>query len=399
MAQGTFETSLDLNFTEAEINGRGPVSLPNTPDQLPDPIDLADLPESILQSSAMEAVIQQNEDLMARLTVSLRRISFLEEKVKESTAESQTYKDRHENLKDQILILKEQTKRLTHKNAGVANERARRDQEIAELKEQIRVLEVRYAELFQTNRSAKQKFDDELTSYEKIVNRFRKYRQNIKITLPKFRREFDALKSRLTQQEALVAGLRQNLNETTEYITEQGQNHKREIRDLTESFEAKIKDLNGENEMLMEQNRVLGERLKEFDRLQTDRYRLENELVVANRREQESREQFETELHETQALLGKYRSESKQLAVELQEKISQIEDYKKQNDHLRETQEALNEQVESLQALWSEKQAKVENLTEQKASLQRLNQELSVACNKQRIEIRELNEKLSRSSV
>ena len=389
MTQGPFET-LDLNFAET---GRDD-SLPSTPDQLPDSIDFSHLHETAFSSNAMEAVIQQNEDLMSRLSVSLRRISFLEEKVKEAANETEMYRARHENLKDQILVLKDQAKRLAQKNAATASEQARHDQDALELKEQIRILEIRYAELFQINRSAGQKFEDEQARYEQILNRFRKYRRHIKETLPKFRAEFESLKNHKSQQDALIAGLRQNLNETTEYITEQAQNHKHEIRDLTESFEGKIKNLEGENEMLMEQNRVLGERMKEFGRLQTDRYSLENELVVAKRREQESREQFETELSETQTLLGKYRAESKQLAVDLQEKIGQVEELNTQTKNLRDTQQSLAEQIESLQVLWQEKQSKLESLTEQKASLQRLNQELSVTCNKQRVELRELKEKL-----
>src|SRR6185437_13228630 len=158
--QDSIKTSLDLDFT-GDFAGGGFTnenftlgSLPKTPDQIPDGIDLSALPESALRSNALEAVLQQNEDLMSRLSVSLRRISFLEDKVKEVSTEADMHRSRHDNLKDQVLVLKEQAKRLSAKNEALANEHSRRDQTVEELKEQIRVLEIRYAELFQTHRSS-----------------------------------------------------------------------------------------------------------------------------------------------------------------------------------------------------------------------------------------------------
>src|ERR1700688_1060347 len=74
-----------------------------TPDQIPDRISHSHLPDSVLRSTAMEAVIQQNDDLLARLSVSLRRINGLEEKLKDSMAEANMHRERHENLKDQLL--------------------------------------------------------------------------------------------------------------------------------------------------------------------------------------------------------------------------------------------------------------------------------------------------------
>ena len=386
---------LDLDFTDNELNEtQAGLLLPKTPDQIPERLDLSGVPESALRSSALDAVLQQNDDLMSRLSVSLRRISFLEDKVKETVAEAEMYQARHDNLRDQILVLKEQAKRLSAKNESLAGEHSRHDQVVNELKEQIRILEVRYAELFQTHRSSRQKAEAEIARAEQIADRYRKYRQKIKLALPKIRNELKAFKIQTAQKDTAIADLRKNLNETTQYIAEQGQNHKRELRELTESYEAKIKANEAEIEMLVEQNKLLGERAKEFDRLQSDRYRLENELVVAKRREQDGRENFESELRELQTQLAKFRGESKQLALELQQVTVSRDETKATSEETRRLNQALTEQVESLQTLWQEQQTKIENLTEQKASLQRLNQELSVASNKQRLEIRELKEKL-----
>ncbi len=388
----TIKTSLDLDFAGDDFVIDS--SLPKTPDQMPDALDFSALPESALRSNALESVLQQNEDLMSRLSVSLRRISFLEGKVKDVATEAEKHRERHDNLKDQILVLKEQAKRLAAKNEAFTAERARHGQIVDELKEQVRILEVRYAELFQSHRSSRLKVDEELGLAERETNRYRKYRQKIKLAVPNLRRELESLKVHLGQRDATLADLRKNLNETTQYITEQGQIHKRELRELTEAYEAKLKAATFGNQTLAEQNKLLEERVKQFDRVQSERYQLENELVVAKRRESDARENFEIELREMQTQLAKYRNESKQLAVELQSTSTARDEAKSAYENERRLNQKLNEQVESLQALWQEQQTKIESLTEQKASLQRLNQELSVASNKQRLEIRELREKL-----
>ena len=46
-----------------------------TPNQIPVPLDLSELPDHILRSGAVEALTNQNEDLMARLSVVLRKTS------------------------------------------------------------------------------------------------------------------------------------------------------------------------------------------------------------------------------------------------------------------------------------------------------------------------------------
>src|SRR6185437_4049080 len=133
---------------------------------------------------------------------------------------------------------------------------------------QIRVLEIRYAELFQTHRSSRLKIDDQFAAAERKTNRVQKYRQKIKLALPKLRQQLNSLQVHLAQRDATLGDLRKNLSETTQYITDQGQNHKKELRDLTESYEAKIKAVENENEGLVEQSKLLGELAKEFDRIQ-----------------------------------------------------------------------------------------------------------------------------------
>jgi len=365
-----------------------------TPDQIPDKVATSHLPESILRSTAMEAVIQQNDDLLARLSVSLRRINGLEEKLKDAMTEANMHRERYENLKDQLLVMKEQAKRLAGKNNEATEIRRKDEQSTQDLKEQIRVFEIRYAELFQASRSHRQKLEAETDRYTRFAARHTKYRRNIRRAVAVTREELQMLKDKRAAQEMIISDLRINLSETANYVTEQGQNHKRELRDLTTAYETQVKALDGEIQMLVEQNKTLGLRAGEFDRLQNERYRLENEIVVSKRREDEMRSRYESELNELQVQLGHYRGESIQLAVDLTTRTEHLTTATQLVEELQIEKKAFVEQTETLQALWRDQQAKIESLTEQKISLQKLNQELSRTVNKQRLELREINEKI-----
>ena len=70
------------------------------PSQLPTALELDQLPDHVLRSGAVEALIQQNDDLMARLRVTLRRISVYEERLHRSESERQEILAEYENFRD-----------------------------------------------------------------------------------------------------------------------------------------------------------------------------------------------------------------------------------------------------------------------------------------------------------
>ena len=101
------------------------------PSDMPEPIKHGDFSAGVKRSSAVEALIQQNDDLMSRLSVSLRRIADLEERVQTQALENGKYKSRYENLKDQVLVLKEKAKILTERK-GAEESEARQERQGSE---------------------------------------------------------------------------------------------------------------------------------------------------------------------------------------------------------------------------------------------------------------------------
>ncbi len=93
----------DLDF-ESEQQPVGQIPLP---DELPKRNDFSHLPKEILKSSTVENLISQNEDLMARLKVSLRRLSLLENENQRLIDDANKARIAQSSVADQVLVFKE----------------------------------------------------------------------------------------------------------------------------------------------------------------------------------------------------------------------------------------------------------------------------------------------------
>src|SRR6185437_9717415 len=58
------------------------------PNQMPKGLEFSEIPASILKTATMETLLSQNEDLMARLSVALRKGNALEDQMSEIQAEN-----------------------------------------------------------------------------------------------------------------------------------------------------------------------------------------------------------------------------------------------------------------------------------------------------------------------
>jgi len=395
MKEGSFEglmSGLDFN-QDPEI------SKIKTPDQLPDKVDFTALPENISRSAVVESLINQNDDLMARLNVALRRVSNLEEKISDARTESAQYKAKYENVKDQILILREQSRLLSDRYQQTEEKTKRENRDTDQLKEQIQVLEIRYAELYQTAETRRTRLEQELAIHKRAVKRFQKYRMNLKRAIATAKEELRFLREKKSGFEATLQDLRHNISETTTYISTQAKEHKQQLQSLSEAYETEILQLKNNLAQATETNQTLTARTQEIDRLFGEKVRLENDLVIAQRREEDLRLQTAVEVSDLQKSLGRFRNEAKELALQAESYGAEILSAKNQIAGLTEEKHNLTEQVETLQLLWRDQQTQMEKLTEQKNALQKLNQELSISINEYRRETRELKEKLESETI
>jgi chromosome segregation ATPase len=392
MKEGSFETEVaGLDF---DFGGGADVRHIPTPDQTPHRIEVSHLPDHILRSGVIESLINQNDDLMARLTVALRRVAGLEESIHDARSEGEKFKAKYLNVNDQILILKEQARILAERARAGDRLTQGESQKISELKEQVQVLEIRYAELYTSSRETQDRLERQLLQSVSFERRYKRYRMNVKRAHVLIREEMRSLKEKRQSQEALLQDLRQNLAETANYIATQGKTHKAELADLTQNYEDQLSKHRGQIAELTDNNQGLLARSHDYERVFNEKVRLENDLIISKRKEEESRLQAAAEIADIQRALYRHRHEAKELAVVVEAQGRELEELKETHKNVSVEKAKTTEQLETLQLLWRDQQNQIEKSQEQKNALQKLNQELSLAVNEYRREIRVLKEQL-----
>lgn len=384
MKEGTFQaqmTGLDFNDDWKLEN----VPLPN---QVPDRLDLSQVPSHIVKSGVVDALISQNDDLMSRLSVALRRVALIEEKLSDARLESEQYRSQYENLNDQLLVLKEKSRTLYER-------KDRSETEYNSLREQIRMLEIRYGELYAASQNKEAQLLKQFQAEIGELGRLRRYRARVARAaagLKKQARDKWQAEVKLAQSEESQETLRKNLAESAEYISGLTKDHKTQQQNLITQYETRLSDLKQQLADSMAKNEKLGLRVHDYERLVEEKLRLENSVIHFERREEETAVRTAAEVSDLQKALARYKNESKELAVTLSSTTEEFQEFKAQFDEMAAEKKALEEQVENLQVLWRNQQLTIEKNAEKVKSLQKLNQELSVAINQYRRDIRELKQ-------
>lgn len=332
MEKGSFHiSSTPILATKDEIAS---VPLPN---QLPGGIDFNELPATSLKSSALESLIHQNEDLMARLSVNLRRNHEFEDQIQNLEGENKNLRARFETIKEQYMVLQE-------KDRISAGHLLTLQEESSAYKKQAAKLESLYKDVF----VQAQAFQGRVAKLERDQARLRKA-------------------ARAVQTQAKSGrGLAEDIRSLT-----------RTHQSSVTSYETKLSDVRQEMASLRG-------KIAERDRLFAEKVRLENDLIFEQR-------QAERHRADTQAQIDQLTAHNSQVRTELKESLitveSQRQDLTRLADEipaLKTERERLTEQVESLQALWSHKQKELEHVEEKNRALQKLNQSLSLTINQQR---------------
>ncbi|HEX4923740.1 MAG TPA: hypothetical protein VFV50_06625 [Bdellovibrionales bacterium] len=96
------------------------------PDQLPAPADFSHLPPEVLHTSTVETLISQNQDLMTRLSVNIRRVADLEialrtrdENLRSVAAQKDAVQEEFEIVSEKYRTLRAQTDRTRLEKEGL----------------------------------------------------------------------------------------------------------------------------------------------------------------------------------------------------------------------------------------------------------------------------------------
>lgn len=360
------------------------------PTQLPETPDLSGLPSHILRSGAVETLIHQNEDLMSRLTVALRRNSQMESSTQDLEKINKILTHKLDVLEDKIEILKQ-------KDQLIAQKHLKADTEIEKYRDKIRLLETQFAEVYSTSKERQVLWLSKIEMFSTRLRRFVKYRGKIQAVSERIRSQFLKLQQECTRlqneldiEKTRTQEFKINLGRSTEYIQIQARDFEANTKDLVKSYEAKMEDTHRELQVLQAKNAELASQAADLEKTHAKLVEFENTNIRLKRSYEELKTQSDQDINLLQREVADLRLKYKSQILENEDLNRDMAEAKTAMKSIKDENKRMEDQVETLQVLWKDSQSQIEKLTEKVQSLQKLNQQLSQSLN----QFRKTNERL-----
>jgi hypothetical protein len=346
------------------------IQLPPIPSEIPVQKSMEDYPVNLQKSSAIESLIQQNEDLLSRLSVNIRRYAQSEDRFKKVEEDKGRLVEQISHLKDQILIYRQ-------KDALVLKRNEKSNEEFSRVKSKLQIAETQFAELNSDSQGRRKHLKSELLKMQLQQKRLNKYAKKLSQIAKKLRLENSKNKSKLSIEVENKKTAHKNLLNATDHIQEKDKNHKSLLEKITDNYEFEIKQLKEKVKIQTKENTHLQSKLEDLEMSFEQNIELKNRLVVIERAAKEHKLSAQKDVNEIQKELAYFRQDAKSKAIELKNSKAEVNSQKTQFDSIDDENKKLKDQVESLQILWKDSQVELEKKYTQIESLQALNQKMS----------------------
>lgn len=361
----------------SQITAQSSVTAP-LPLDLPPVPNLSSLPAHILHSGTVETLIGQNEDLMARLKVNIRRNSILEQQIMEQDRLHARLKNEHATLVAQYQVLDEKSSML--------REKAQRfDQITEELRDENMVMQARVDGAEERSAELRAGLRFEEAYRRRVRNWVRPYIDALKSRLTDSRARIQFLDRQLATREAVIGDLRARLETSTKLVQDTTVTANRDQAMLVATYEERLQANEADALKARQESALLRDKASRLDDAISRATRAENTIVTLERKNQDLEATLGGELKTIQDQLGDFRREAKALAAEVMTANDERERATAAEKEAVAELARARDQFESLQAVWAEAQKKFEASRLQQDALNKLNQELSRQLKAQRL--------------
>lgn len=327
--------------------------------------------------TSAQSLIDENEELSARLMASVRRNGDLERRLQEADFSRGEHERRIETLSEQILVYRE-------KDRLQKDRLEKTEGRLKKLLSELELHELRYAELFSTSQSNLRKFEETKTTLLRKIKHL--YRFNCwarERLFPAYRRQREE-----------NSGLRGALDEAQRQFL----HAHNALQALKEAENLQSELLKQETAVLHQEISQLSERYRDLEQkntsLKDERAIQQNRVIAAERMRDEIQDKLKKETAEWQARWAEFQEEARRFKVENQELREQVLHLENEQKKLVRQNEKLRDQNESLQELWGDNRRQLEKLTARETALQKLNQELSQQLKETRLAGSEIKKEL-----
>lgn len=340
------------------------------PDEMPKGFNYSNLPKEILKSSSIENLISQNEDLMTRLTVSLRRLSLLENENQKLNDQAQRARLSQSAVSDQILIFREKDNIWKNKLDQAEKEK---DVQL----EKANALQLRSGKLAAE------------------VERYRKYHDRIKTQvkpyihqLKEYSRSLESKSERLTTEnsklDAQISDLRHQILEVSKNSRAQIEMRERQAQEIVQHYETQVQTQAEEIATLVLYNEDLESKAMRLNKALEKQDELENQVVELIRNKEEMKARLEGDVSRLQEKTSNLHRQNKRLEIEHADLQELAVGHEAEIKNLAKDRQTLGEQLDSLRYMWNAKVEETEKLKAALQSLERLNVDLSQKVNELR---------------
>lgn len=325
------------------------------------------IPKEILKSSTVESLITQNEDLMARLKIALRRLSILESDNQKLASETKDALATEAAMADQLLIYKEKDKYW--KDRLDASEK---DREI--ILEKLNIY-----------KDMEAKFNQELQRFQryhdKIKTQVKPYISDLKNLLKNQEDRIRELEFQVHHFETNNLSLRKELTEGLSAYQETISQLEKRNQDLSDHFEKQNFSLQEENTNLKNSLHELEIKNIRIHSLIEENSNLENEIVQLRHHKEELKNKYEDMLLKTKENSENISSANKKLVIENQDLRQSLEQNTHQLEKIQKEFNIVSDQLATMRLMWTSKNEENEKTKKSLEALERLNLELSQKIN------------------
>jgi chromosome segregation ATPase len=331
------------------------------------PQDYSHIPKDILKSNTVENLISQNEDLMSRLKVSLRRLSTLELDNQKISEEAQSARLSQSALGDQVSVLKEKDFLWKTKIDQYENERGVQAEKVKALQEQ---LQKTFADL-----ERHQKY------HERIRTQVKPYLSQLKEYSKAQEAKVQSLGKEITQRDTQLHDIRHQMMELTKNSRSQMAMQEKKTHEMTAFYEAQIEKMLGETRFFKGQVAELETKAVQLAKALERQDHLENELVEIHRSKEDMKTRLEKETLRLQERVNELTRHNQRLGIEHADLQVRVVDDTEKVQLLERQNSQMQEQLESLRYMWTAKNEECDKMKSAMQSLEKLNLELSQKIN------------------
>lgn len=333
------------------------------PDELPPPVQRDKFPADLLRSSTIENLISQNEELMSRLKVTLRRLDNLETENQKLAEVARKEQLRSATLNEQFMVMREKD-RMWKKKVD----------ELEQIKEN---LQEKYLTLQNLYKQSQTQVERHQKYHDRIRNHVKPFVQELKRYSKALEKRLQEGQGQLDQKEAQIADLRHQIIEISKNSKYQIDVLEEKLLSTTDSYERGYQQMFQQVEDVTALNKDLAQKAERLRLFQERADHLENENIEIRRRLEKSNERHQFNMEAAQEQIKTRTREFSRLSVEHQDAVGKLLEEVETRKSLEKEILDLRHQLDSLRFMWTSKNEENEKLQQGLRALEQLNIELS----------------------